>query len=194
CEEAAAAAFPRTATLVRPGYIVGPDDDSGRFAYWPARLRDGGECLAPGAQDNDLQFIDVNDLGEWIVHTIEAGIAGTFNAVGFARPLTTGEFLAAAVAALKSECTLTWVDDAFLQAHEIGAWEQLPCWTPKEKNGHTSNQKMVAAGAKFRPIADTIRATDEWLQQQKTGLPVGKNLTRAQERELLAAWRKQKNG
>lgn len=42
------------ATVVRPGYIVGPDDPSGRFAYWPVRIDRGGEVLAPGA------------LGDWV--------------------------------------------------------------------------------------------------------------------------------
>src|SRR5262249_4482404 len=66
-EEAAAAAFPGKAALLRPGYIVGPGDTSDRFTYWPARFQRGGECLAPGDPDNELQFIDVRDLGEWIV-------------------------------------------------------------------------------------------------------------------------------
>lgn len=64
-EDAAAAAFPGNATQVRPGYIVGPGDRTDRFTYWPKRFLRGGEILAPGAPDNEVQFIDVRDLGQW---------------------------------------------------------------------------------------------------------------------------------
>ena len=47
---------------MRPGYIVGPGDPTDRFSYWPARFDRGGQILAPGSPDNDLQFVDVRDL------------------------------------------------------------------------------------------------------------------------------------
>ena len=36
------------ATIVRPGLIVGPGDRTNRWGYWPKRLDEGGEVLAPG--------------------------------------------------------------------------------------------------------------------------------------------------
>jgi 2'-hydroxyisoflavone reductase len=36
------------AFICRAGLIVGPEDPTGRFTYWPARLARGGEVLAPG--------------------------------------------------------------------------------------------------------------------------------------------------
>lgn len=39
--------FGNAATLVRPGLIVGPGDETDRFTYWPMRLAKGGEVLAP---------------------------------------------------------------------------------------------------------------------------------------------------
>ena len=35
-------------TVVRPGLIVGPGDNSDRFTYWPPRIEKGGEIMAPG--------------------------------------------------------------------------------------------------------------------------------------------------
>ena len=35
------------AFICRAGLIVGPEDPTGRFMYWPARLARGGEVLAP---------------------------------------------------------------------------------------------------------------------------------------------------
>ncbi|MDB4967048.1 MAG: NAD-dependent epimerase, partial [Myxococcales bacterium] len=34
--------------------IVGPDDPSDRFTYWPVRLARGGEVLAPGKPDDPV--------------------------------------------------------------------------------------------------------------------------------------------
>jgi 2'-hydroxyisoflavone reductase len=47
-EEEARSAFPGHTTVVRPGLIAGPRDPTDRFTYWPARIRHGGEVLAPG--------------------------------------------------------------------------------------------------------------------------------------------------
>lgn len=189
CEEAAAAAFPGKATLVRPGYIVGPGDTSDRFSYWPARFERGGECLAPGPQDNDLQFVDVRDLGAWIVHLIETGTTGPFNAVGFDGPLCTAEFLHTGKGTLNHKCTFTWVDDAFLEANGVTPWQEMGCWTPKAKNGHAHNGRALAAGATFRPIADTIRDTAAWI---RTGRGTGEwraGMAPDRERDLLAKWK-----
>jgi 2'-hydroxyisoflavone reductase len=62
CEAAAEAALPGRTTVVRPGFIVGPDDPTGRFTYWPARFDKGGEIAVPGAPTDPLQLIDVRDL------------------------------------------------------------------------------------------------------------------------------------
>jgi 2'-hydroxyisoflavone reductase len=189
CEEAATAAFPGKATLVRPGYIVGPDDPTDRFTYWPARFLRGGECLAPGDPDNELQFVDVRDLGAWIVHLIEQGTVGPLNAVGFDGRISTAEFLHTGKGTLNHGCTFTWVDDAFLVANGVTAWEEMGCWTPTAKNGRASNARALAAGATFRPIAQTLRDTADWVQQARGDKPWRAGMSAERERELLAKWR-----
>jgi 2'-hydroxyisoflavone reductase len=99
CEQAAAAAFPNRAAIVRPGYIVGPGDPTDRFTYWPMRCAAGGEVLAPGTPDDPLQWIDVRDLADWLVKLVEDGTAGTFNAVAPASPAKWGDVLGACVKA-----------------------------------------------------------------------------------------------
>jgi 2'-hydroxyisoflavone reductase len=59
-------------TVIRPGLIVGPGDETDRFSYWPVRLanlgqRSGGEVLAPGDGGDPVQFIDARDLAEWTI-------------------------------------------------------------------------------------------------------------------------------
>jgi 2'-hydroxyisoflavone reductase len=71
CETIVQEAFAERATIVRPGLIVGPHDPTDRFSYWPKRIAAGGRALAPGNPDDAVQFIDVRDLGEFIVGLAE---------------------------------------------------------------------------------------------------------------------------
>ncbi|MBK8097659.1 MAG: NAD-dependent epimerase/dehydratase family protein [Planctomycetes bacterium] len=192
CEETAAAAFPGAAALVRPGYIVGPEDPTDRFTYWPARFLRGGECLAPGDMDNDLQFIDVRDLGAWIVKLIEDSVSGPLNAVGFENTITTAEFLHTGKGTLNHGCNFTWVSDAFLEENGVSSWQEMGCWTPKAKNGHSSNARAIATGLKFRPIAETIRDTAAWVQSGRGDREWGAGMKAEREAELLAKWQAKK--
>jgi len=45
CEHAAEEAMPKRVLIIRPGLIVGPDDYTDRFTYWPVRVSRGGEVL-----------------------------------------------------------------------------------------------------------------------------------------------------
>lgn len=166
CEQAAAAAFPGHATLVRPGYIVGPGDPTDRFTYWPVRIARGGEVLAPGDPGDPLQWIDVRDLAAWLVRLAEDGTAGTFNAVGPAVPGRWGEVLDTCVTASGGGARLTWVPATWLAARGAGGEAAFPIWTAPvgEYAGfhRWKNQRALAAGLTFRPIADTVRGLLDW--------------------------------
>ena len=51
CEQAVQTALPGRALVIRPGLVVGPHDYTGRFSYWPRRVAEGGEVLAPGSPE-----------------------------------------------------------------------------------------------------------------------------------------------
>jgi 2'-hydroxyisoflavone reductase len=180
CEVEVERAFPGHALIVRPGLIVGPHDPTDRFTYWPRRLARGGELLGPAPADEPVQFIDVRDLGEWIVRLVEARRTGTFNAVNEGLPWS--ELLAGA--------EVTWVDSSFLLEQGVGEWMELPLWIADPAfAGHarTDVSRAIEAGLTFRPLAETIRDTAEWDAQRGPGEPAA-GLAPAREAELLAAW------
>lgn len=189
CERACEAAMPGRVTNVRPGLIVGPDDRSDRFTYWPARIRRGGEVLAPENPDIKVQFIDVLDCGEWIVHLLEQKTMGVFNTVGFEGPITLQEVLHGCKIVLGADCTFTWVDAEFLREQGIRPWmgsESLPLWVPGGRATYV-NTKAREAGLTFRPLGDTIQRTIDWFEES------GKELQRSgvsatKETEVLKAW------
>ena len=190
-EQAVEDRFPGRTTRVRPGYIVGPRDRSDRFTYWPVRLMRGGEVLAPGKPDAEQQIIDVRDLGIWIVHACEERIAGAFNAVGFKGRISTAELLYTGKGTLNDECSFTWVSDEFLKTNGVTSWEEMPCWTPPDIANHAANERAVAAGMTFRPVAETIRDTWAWFSKEhKEGAKWRAGMSAEREAELLGKWKK----
>jgi nucleoside-diphosphate-sugar epimerase len=185
CEQAVG----ESAFICRAGLIVGPEDPTGRFTYWPARLARGGEVLAPGTPEDAVQFIDVRDLAQWIVHAAQVRLTGIYDGI---RPTRTrGELLAECAAALGSSCTFTWVDRAFLEAHDVKRWagpRSLPLWLPlPDFAGFATRDTTLAhnAGLNSRALAETARDTLGWLRATN-GPVVG--LTADEETEVLAAW------
>ncbi len=188
CERTAERAMPGRVTVVRPGLIVGPEDNSDRFTYWPVRAARGGETLAPGDPDAEVQFVDVRDLGAFCFQVAVDRPGGALNAVGFRGRLSLGELLAACKAQGDTGCSFTWVDEAFLLEHKVRPYTELPLWLPKGRRGHFSNDKAVAAGLRFRPVADTIRDTLEWHRTRPADHAWRAGLKPEREQELLRAW------
>jgi nucleoside-diphosphate-sugar epimerase len=191
CEQAVG----ESALICRAGLIVGPEDPTGRFTYWPARLARGGEVLAPGTPGDPVQFIDVRDLAQWIVHAAQAGLTGVHDGIG--PSLTRGQLLTECAAALGSSCTLTWINRAFLEEHDVRRWagpRSLPLWLPlPDYAGFATRDTTPArdAGLKLRAVSETARDTLGWLRASN-GPVVG--LTIEEEQEVLAAWHARHSG
>ena len=177
------------AFICRAGLIVGPEDPTGRFTYWPTRLARGGEVLVPGPADDAVQFIDVRDLAQWIVHAAQTGLTGCFDGIG--PSYTRAQFMAECSGALDSSCTFIWVDRAFLESQDIRRWtgpRALPLWLPlPDYAGFATRDTSPAraAGLTVRPLAQTARDTLAWARC--AGGPVT-GLTADEERAALQAW------
>ena len=179
-----------SAMVVRPGLIVGPGDPTGRFSYWPARLAEGGEVIAPGDPDDPVQVIDARDLAAWIVDACETRTTGVFD--GTCAPMSRREALEAMAAALEADVTFTWVDQEFLQAQQVEPWagpRAIPLWLPMpEYAGMLAHDVTAsyAAGLRTRPLGETARDTLAWLRAHPDA-PVS-GIGRDDEAEVLAAW------
>ncbi len=196
CEEETRKAFGDKAVIVRPGLIVGPMDPTDRFTYWPVRIADGGNILAPGEPADPVQIIDARDLAEWYVRIAEEGIAGTFNATGPSSTLSIAEMLYGIRAVTSRKMSFTWVDADFLAAQEVQPWAHMTCWVPPtdgyEGFGLIDCSRAIDAGLTFRPLAETARDTLTWWnslpEERRATLRAG--LPREKEKEVLAAWKK----
>ena len=187
--------FGKNVTIVRPGYIVGPRDETDRFTYWPHRVAQGGEILVPGDGQDPIQIIDGRDLGEWMIRLAETRTLGTFNACGPDYSLSMDAMLYGCQAVTGGGMTLTHVPPAFLDEQQVG----LPIWVPSKDNpyagyGAVSNQRAITAGLTFRPLAATVEDLLAWFRSlpAERQAKLGAGITREKEAELLKAWHARK--
>jgi 2'-hydroxyisoflavone reductase len=203
CEQAVEAAVPGRALHVRAGLIVGPHDPTNRFTYWVTRLARGGDVLAPSPPDQPVQVVDARDLARFMLDAAEAGASGPFNALGPAEPLTLEATLRGIAAAVGADARLVWAPEAWLLEQGVEPWMGLPLWLAAGANpDHAAfmvepNARAVAAGLRFRPLAETARDTLEWSRSGQLVEPAdGRGLrfppagiAPEREAELLAALR-----
>lgn len=189
CEREAEAGFPGRTLIVRPTYVVGPHDPTDRFTYWVRRAAIGDEILVPGPPEAPAQLIDARDLGAFTVGLVERGETGPFNGVGPAAPITFAEMVAGCMEAVGSEAMLVWADPSRLRALGVNLETELPLWhEPVDYEVMRCDpSKAVAAGLRFRPLAETVRDTLAWDRERDTPT-MERPLSPEREREVLDAF------
>jgi 2'-hydroxyisoflavone reductase len=195
CEQAAEAAMPGRVLTVRSGLIVGPNDPTDRFTYWPYHVAQGGEMLAPVEPEVAIQIIDVRDQAQWILDMAQSRQTGTYNVTGPDYTLTFGELFRTAQQISGSDINLVWANKEFLEAHEVQPWAELPLWIPADTDdaywSAVDISKAVKDGLTFRPLAETVKDTLAWANGRSTDHTWRAGLTPEREKELLAAWHNQ---
>lgn len=190
CERAVEAAMPGRALVVRPGMIVGPHDYTDRFPYWRRRVAEGGEVLAPGDPEQQVQLIDARDLAAWVLRMAEEGRTGVYNATGPEYRLTTRGMLEGIRAATGSDAQFVWASEKFFLDAGVKPWEEMPLWVPKEMAGILSVNvgRAVGAGLAFRPLGETVRDVPG-PEAGSTDVEIAAGISPEREEELLRAWR-----
>ncbi len=165
CEKRAAAAMgDDRLTVLRPTYICGPGDHTDRFSYWPVRAQAGGDMLWPGSHEHTTQIIDVRDLANFTIDSVERRSAGVFNTVTPRGSYTFGNFLDDCTALSAADVNPLWMDEAFIEEHDVAA--SLPVWHPLSGSfanvSNVSGERAHAAGLRNRPVRETIRDLLTW--------------------------------
>ena len=211
CEQAVLEVMGAERTFIsRAGLIVGPEDPSGRFTYWPNRIARGGEILAPGNRDDAVQWIDVRDLADWLIDVAHRKVAGIFD--GLCNPIGRADFLggiARGVEALgvgNETPEFTWITQDFLEEQQVNPWygpRSLPLWTTVPEYGGLLSRDggpAMDAGLACRDLAETARSTLAWQRDTTSAIdvstsvgsapvtPLRAGLTAEEEAEVLAAW------
>lgn len=199
CEQLVMENYGSGGIVVRPGYIVGRRDGTGRWLPYALRVQRGGELIAPGNPDDAAQYIDVRDLAEFMVTVAEKKNGGIFTATGPQTVFSVAEMLYGMKGAFSNDARFTWVDSPFLRENRVGFAIVLPKTSPAVIYSASSIEKAKAAGLTFRPLVDTVRDGIAWYnalpdgpaKTAAAGLAVRSGQTpfnAAREAEVLAAW------
>ncbi len=156
-ERAATGVFGARATVVRPGYVVGPHDHTGRFTWWVRRAARGGRMPVPASINERAQFIDGRDLGAFLLRAAEEGLPGTYNATG---PRAVGRDGRGAQARRRSlRCDARGGPGA---GRARRGRRRRPPALARERSrmaawAEVDVTRALAAGLTFRPLAETVR-------------------------------------
>jgi len=199
CERTVARAFGARSILVRPGLIVGPDDPTGRYSYWPWRIAAGGRMLAPGKPERPIQFIDARDLASWILRLITQRASGAYNGTGPNEGATMGELIDTCRWICGEEVEVEWVDERFLEREGVQPWLELPLWIPSHDPAtrgfhYVDTTRAQASGLRTRPMAVTLHDILEAGIPGETDKRRNGKMTRQRERDLLAVWASYRQG
>jgi 2'-hydroxyisoflavone reductase len=189
CERAVRLARGDTATILRAGCIVGPDDSQvGRLPWWLARAARGGEVLTPGAPEDPISLIDARDLADFAL----AAIAGTFDVGGPSGRDTRQDLMAACRTVTGSDADFVYVGDDWLAAQGVVPWTQIPLWVPHAPGLFRRDVRAAEArGMRCRSLLETVRDTWAWQSARPQGWrPTERTpgLADAEEAAVMAIW------
>ncbi|HVT22678.1 MAG TPA: hypothetical protein VHE57_14955, partial [Mycobacteriales bacterium] len=149
CEKTAMKEAQRTLLTIRPGFVIGPYDETRRFNHWVQAVAAGKPFVGPDAEQ-PLQAVDGRDLAAFAIEAVERGRAGEFNVTAPQQPPTFAQVLdtiAAALGVTLPEVTWTKAGDGL-------PLSMPPDWWPMM---HADVSKAVGAGFTWRPLAQTVR-------------------------------------
>jgi 2'-hydroxyisoflavone reductase len=189
CEKAVQDTYGERALIVRPGLIVGPNDPTDRFTYWPVRVARGGDVLAPEKPAVPVQIIDVRDLSDFIIKLIEENASGVYNATGPGYELTLGALLETCREVSGSDANFKWTPVEFLNQNNVAPWSDMPVWVPDTEEdagfARVDISKAINAGLRFRGLNETVRDTINWANTRSMEHQWKAGLKAEREQELL---------
>lgn len=193
--------FAERVGICRPCAIMGPGDTSLSYHYWLSQLLKDQEIVGPGTGDDAfVQYVDVRDVANWTIDSIEQRRPGIFNVCSV--PATFRVFLGESSRAIGGKARIVWVDGDFLRNEQhIRTFDQMPYWNPDRPGfEQISNAKARGAGFSTRPLVET--AKDAWASYQKIIPPnvtypykqytFEWGISPEREREILVAWKRKK--
>jgi 2'-hydroxyisoflavone reductase len=193
CEARVKKHFPKRNLIIRPGLIVGPNDYSDRFTYWPVKIQNGGEIIIPRKTNYPIQFIDVRDLADFIIRSLENKMTGVFNATGPKTRFTFQELLDICIPFAKKDVNLIKIPGKFLAAkfsendfylpleESKGEWagiEQVDC------------SKGIKKGLVFRDVKKTVKDTLKWFSSLPADYQLKTGIKPDIEKKIIEEWKK----
>jgi 2'-hydroxyisoflavone reductase len=134
--------------IIRPTYVIGPDDYTNRFHSWVRKFLSDDVVEVPKNLDTTLQYIDVRDLAIFTIDAIEKDLQGDFHVCENATKFSIAV----------EEIRTTTNSKSQLKQVDSEDDSQFPMWAPADTGVLAMNPaKAKAAGLTNRPLAQSIR-------------------------------------
>jgi 2'-hydroxyisoflavone reductase len=147
CEEAVREHY-QDNLIIRPTYVIGPDDYTNRFHSWVRKFLSDDVVEVPKNLDTTLQYIDVRDLAIFTIDAIEKDLQGDFHVCENATKFSIAV----------EEIRTTTNSKSQLKQVDSEDDSQFPMWAPADTGVLAMNPaKAKAAGLTNRPLAQSIR-------------------------------------
>ena len=138
----------------------------------------------------------MRDLAAFVARIVADDTTGTYNVLAPEHVTPIKGFLAQINAATGNHATIVWVPADFLDKQGVSGWSDMPLWLDAKGDyagiGAQSNQRAIAKGLTFHPLAETVKDTLAWLQTvPEADRPklVSTGISRDREAKVIAAWR-----
>ncbi len=197
CEKVVIDTYGNKSLIIRPGLIVGPEDYTDRFLYWPRRQKQGGTMLVPNLLNQPVQYIDGRDLAAFTIKLAEEKQTGIFNAAGPKDEISFGELLSRCKDISCGNAEYEMVADKFLQDQDdIVPFRDIPMWMSEKEKPYgmmrAENKKAIAAGMTFLPLDTIVTDMLAWDATRAEGDKYLCGMKPEKEQRLLELWEKEK--
>ena len=159
--ERALAQRPGKQLIIRPCYVIGPQDYTQRFPEWVRRIAAGGIVPAPGPREAPMNYIDARDLASFVVRCIEREATGALNTTAPQGSYSFENFLEATLAAVGPAGTqLDWLTPEQAKASGLS----FPLWAggTMENKRTADSSAAVALGLSCRSLQQSASDVLQW--------------------------------
>ncbi|MBV6477757.1 MAG: hypothetical protein HGGPFJEG_00501 [Ignavibacteria bacterium] len=190
CEREVSEVFGNDSSLVRSGLIVGDGDFSDRFTYWVERISRGGKVIVPVSETNNVQFIDVKDLADWVIKMTEEKISGVYNSTGPLETLSLYDLINQCIEFTGSRADFIGIAEEFLLKENVVPYKDLTLWLPADSAGmnNVNISKAKSAGMKIRPLTETLIDTMKYHLSRGKDFKLRTGLSSEREKEIFDKW------
>lgn len=192
CEDEVLDVYGENATIIRPGYIVGPDDHTDRFGYWIRQVVNAGEMLVPDNDDQPIQFIDVRDLADWTILLTEKKQTGIYNAIGPEESINLRKLLLRMQKHFNTDSQFIKISQDFMEKEEITVTDFPMLFAFKDIAHYNfmeiDREPSISQGLKHRSIEETLQGAYDYIKSLPSDYAFKCGLTQERHSELLNKW------
>ena len=161
CETVVQQRFSGRALIIRPGYIVGPNDTTDRYTTYVRRAALDDPLLMPGKPEGPMQIVDVRDVANFTIERLEQRDTETYVVVG--EDTTFGEIAQVTREAAGTSPKIEWVGAEDLDLNADGDAAGFPLWSSESDDFlRFDATKAIDAGLSYRTLLDTTADTLVW--------------------------------